>query len=327
MRGFVLHVRGVTTGAAAALLLAGCLPQTARVSPERVREAQESARQAIADERKIDAASISPRTIAVPPLRLAIADTALAPLSYGLADLLMSDLAQSSRLRVVDRVRLSALLRELDLAGSGRVDPATAPRVGKLVQARQLVVGSIGQRRGDGIVLDVRIADVLSGEVRSAVNATSSVEDILDAEKELVYRIFNQLGITVTAAERARIEQHRTRNIAALLAYSRGVLLDVQGNFEAAAQEYGRASALDAAFTAGGLRGRDSQGRPPSPIAAAGTPLTRAAAAATEHVNTTASFAPNRPGGGSVDPQISAITSARGTIIITVVLPMILPPR
>ncbi len=50
MRGFVLHVRGVTTGAAAALLLAGCLPQTARVSPERVREAQESARQAIADE-------------------------------------------------------------------------------------------------------------------------------------------------------------------------------------------------------------------------------------------------------------------------------------
>ncbi|HZI44674.1 MAG TPA: CsgG/HfaB family protein, partial [Ilumatobacter sp.] len=70
-------------------------------------------------------------------------DTALAPLAYALADLLMTDLARSAQLRIVDRLRLDALLREVRLVEAGRVDTATAPRVGRLVGARRLVIGAL----------------------------------------------------------------------------------------------------------------------------------------------------------------------------------------
>src|SRR5688500_6092548 len=110
----------------------------------RVAAADSAARAAIANERAIDAASLPARAVGVAPFAADPADTVATALAYGLADLLITDLSRSAALTVVDRLRADAVLRELRLAESGRVDSATAPRVGRLVGARRLVVGTVG---------------------------------------------------------------------------------------------------------------------------------------------------------------------------------------
>jgi hypothetical protein len=70
------------------------------------------------------------RSVASRRSPLSATDTLIAPLAYGLADLLITALQRSGQLQIVDRLRLDALLRETQLVEAGRVDRTTAPRVG-----------------------------------------------------------------------------------------------------------------------------------------------------------------------------------------------------
>lgn len=218
-------------------------------------EADSAAKAAIAAERSLDPATLPARSVGVAPLFVAGDDTALAPLGYGLADLLITDLARSAQLEVVDRVRVDALLQELHLAGSGRVDSTSAPRVGKLVGARRLVNGGLMRGPGSGIVITARVADAAQGTlVGQPITARTSLSDLLDAEKALAFRLFDALGVTLTPAERAAVEQRPTRYLAAFLAYSRGVRAEALGDLVAARAYYEDALAIDPGFRLASLR-------------------------------------------------------------------------
>ena len=282
-----------------------------RVNPARVAEAEEFARRAVANEQTRGAGdSLPERTVGVTPLRVSATDSSLQPLGYGLADLLMTDLAQSRSLRVVDRLRLDALLRELDLVTAGRVDGGTAPRVGRLVQARRLVVGSAAQQPGNQVMIEAGVADVATGELRTAVTATASLDDILDAEKELAFKLFDALGVQLTPAERLAVEQRATQNLAALLAYSRGVRFEVEGQFDAAASEYRNALRLDPGFSMAGTRLGGTQVR-----TSTSSPLARAANTVIAQVNTSIVEQLAAPPGGATDPiQTPRTVTIRVTI-------------
>jgi TolB-like protein len=276
-----------------ALAVGACNPAPpGAVTPERQRQAEEAAREAVAREKSLDVISLSPRSVGIPPFNVNVRDTTLTPLSYGLADLLVTDLARSSQLEVVDRVRLDAVLREIQLVQSGRVDTATAPRVGKLIQARQLVLGSLDQRAGSDLGLQARIADVASGKTRTAVSATAPVERILEAEKQLAFNLFDQLGVNLTPAERRNVEQLPTKDVQALLAYSRGVRYEIEGNYQAAGLEYGRAVQLDPQFQAAVTHLQEVQAPPATEVRAVGAgaesprpPAAWAATAVVDEIN------------------------------------------
>ncbi len=248
----------------ATLWLAACASSPPEgVSPKR-QEAEQAAKDAIANERALDVATLAPQSLGIPPFEVAASDTTLTALGYGLADLLTTDLARSGQLQVVDRLRLDAVLREIDLVESGRVDTATAPRVGRLVQARRLVLGDLTETPAGGLAIDAQVADVASGEVREAVAASAPLADILQAEKELAFRLFDQLGVTLTPAERGLVEQQPTKNIAALLAYSRGVRFEAEGRFGEARDAYQQAVQLDPGFQ-GAQEHLESVGGEPAP--------------------------------------------------------------
>jgi TolB-like protein len=275
-----------------ALGIAACRPApTGRPAPDRSSEAEIAARQAVATEVAIRADTFPLGSVGVSPFAVGAVDTLIAPLSYGLADLLVTDLAHSAQLRVVDRLRLDALLREISMVEAGRVDPATAPRVGRLVGARRLVVGALAQQ-GNRVEIQARVADVVTGDVRSAVTASASLNEILDAEKELAMRLFRELGVNLTPAEQRAVEARPTRNLAALLAYSRGVRYEVEGRYDAAASEYRGALRLDPTFTLAGARLTDVQARHTPPdtriatqAAQRGAQIARATGVAIERVN------------------------------------------
>ena len=301
----------------------GCRART-RSAPEPVTLAQTEARERIKIETQINAAALPERSVGVAPLAVSATDTTLAPLAYGLADLLMTDLAQSKQLVVVERLRMDALLRELSLVQSGRVDTATAPRVGKLLGARRLVVGALTQTPGNRVRVDARIAEVPTQQVRAAVSATTSVNDILDAEKELAFRLFRELNVNLSPAERRAVEQRPTRNLAALLAYSRGVRYEVEGQYASAVREYGTALRLDPGFVASQHRLNEVKAAAPSaarPAVIGGGQLDRAAGTAAGAVNRSyLGPAQDRVGGAAADP------SRNGAQIADVVIPVTVTP-
>jgi len=182
------------------------------------------------------------------------ADASLAPLGYAIADLLATDLARSAQLRLVERGRLGELLREIDLAQGGRVDSASAPRVGRLIRAQQLLLGALDTLPGGDLRLSVRIADVETGALDIALDARAPLADVLAAEKVVALRLFSAMGINLSPAERALVEARATLSVDALQAYGRGVQAAVLGDPRRATEEFEQALRFDPSFVQAGER-------------------------------------------------------------------------
>lgn len=89
-------------------------------------------------------------------------------LRLGLAEMLISDLAGSPGIEVVERGRINDLLGELDLQKTDKVDQGTAVQMGKLLGVERVVVGSyfalMGQFQLMGRVIDVQTGVVLGAD-------------------------------------------------------------------------------------------------------------------------------------------------------------------
>jgi TolB-like protein len=242
------HRLVVATGCLVALT--ACASTPLKRTTSLITDADQQAKQAIASENKIDAAKIPARSFAVTPFSVAQRDTLLTPLGFGLADLLSTDLARSPQLRLVERLHTDAILRELNLVDEGVTDPRGAPRIGKLVGARRILIGSIMSAGRGTVRLQARVVDVISGTVQELATADAPVERIIDAEKELAVLLFERLGITLTPAQRVLVEQRQTTQLAALVAYGRGVDAEARGDAVAALAAYEDAARIDVAFTA-----------------------------------------------------------------------------
>lgn len=305
----------------AAVCVAACsgtVPTTA------ARPASQNDQAAIAGERS---GTITRGTIGIPPFSTSGRDSTLTPLAYALADLVSTDLSRSKQVRIVERARFGEVLRELDLVSTGRVDSSTAPRVGRLVSAERLVFGSVATMPdGRTLRLGARIGDVERATVSRAVDASAPLNEILAAEKALVLRLFESLGVQLTPSERAAVEAQPTKNLSALLAYGRGVQRYYEGDFRGAAREFRNASRIDPGFR--DARGRELQVRSigaigtGTPVAIPGVrPLDGAISSAVDRLNRPLDLVTNvsRAVSTALDPSFP--TSQTGTIIITISRP------
>src|SRR5512135_1865136 len=101
------------------------------------------ARQALANEATLAAMPPESNTVAVMPFSYTGSDSAIQPLGRGMAQLLVTDLAKSRQIRVLERERMQAIVTELQLSDSARADPSAALRSGRLLRAAQVVQGSL----------------------------------------------------------------------------------------------------------------------------------------------------------------------------------------
>jgi tetratricopeptide (TPR) repeat protein len=223
------------------------------------RELAEDAKRAVQQERTLGAVAGSPTTIAVMPLRFSGVDSSLRPLERGVAELLTTDLARSPKLTVLERARIQAVVDELALQGSGRTDPATNVRAGRLLRAGRLVQGSILQLDGSQLRVDAAVVDVPTTQVRGVAQGSDQMEQLFALEKRIALELFDQLGVTLTVAERNAIEQRPTRSLAAFLAYSRGLTAEDEGRYDEASRFYRDAMRLDPGFDAALQRNRDAR--------------------------------------------------------------------
>ena len=100
-------------------------------------------------------------------------------LREGLADMLITDLAQSNRLTVLSRHQLETLLSRLETNRTGRIGFEDALNVARRSRAEALIIGSYGVL-GDEIVINLELHAVSSGQLLAADRlVTSRLSDVL----------------------------------------------------------------------------------------------------------------------------------------------------
>ena len=122
----------------------------------------------------------------------------LEPLREGLAQMLITDLAELPEIRVVERARLKAILEEHGLAASGKVDAASAARVGKLLGARDLVLGSFFDLAGT-LRIDARVVEVETGKIVRSVGVNGPAADFWGLERDLAAKLADTMRTALPA--------------------------------------------------------------------------------------------------------------------------------
>lgn len=107
----------------------------------------------------------------VMPFAYSASDPQYASSVTGLQDALTASLMQTSKIRLVERARVDAALKELQLASAGVVDSATAAQVGRQIGARYAVLGSITALSVNDEWRSVKIAEKTDRKVEVAAEA------------------------------------------------------------------------------------------------------------------------------------------------------------
>ena len=232
------------------------------------KEIQVAARAALAQEATLSQTPPETNTIAVFPFRYLGTNEEMRPLERGIAQLIVGDLGKVRSLKLLEREQVQALVDEMQLAASGRVDPATGARSGRLLRAQNVVQGSIQEPTPESVQLDANAINSVTASVAATGSAGGAMEQLLDAQKQVVFQLLDRLGIAVTPAERQALDERPTRDLQAFLLYSRGLAAEDAGDFGAAASLFSQAAARDPSFRDAGSRAAASS----SMSAASSTP-------------------------------------------------------
>ncbi|MBN1350509.1 hypothetical protein JXJ21_13925 [candidate division KSB1 bacterium] len=198
----------------------------------------------------------SPKTLAVLDFsnNSLIKKDEFSTLSKGIAEMFITELSQIELLTVVERQQLNSIVEEMSLSQSGLIDQGSQVKVGKIVGAHYLVLGSFMVAFGDKIRLDARIVHVETGRTLNAGKAEGKTKKILELISKLTKNVLKNLDIKLTKSEKAKLDETGDLSIEAVKAFSQGVDAEDHGDIAAAKKYYRQALQLDSKFTAAKIR-------------------------------------------------------------------------
>jgi TolB-like protein len=165
-------------------------------------------------------------------------------LRRGLAGMTISELAANPAVRVVERQQIQAILQEQHMATDGNVDQSTALRVGRLLNARYMVTGTLYDVRGN-FRIDARLFDVETSQILQTRRVNGRLENVFDLVSQLATQLMQAANLPplerrADAPPPARPATGApTQN--AVMAYSRAVLYADRGDTQRAVEQYRRA--------------------------------------------------------------------------------------
>lgn len=167
-------------------------------------------------------------------------------LEKGMAAMLISELAQNPAARLVDRDEIKKILDEQNLAKEGAVDAATAARIGKLVGAKYMVMGSFTDFYGKFRV-DARLVSVETSEILKVVRGDPKLEkreEVFRLLQSVAENLMKETKLPPLSAEQAKAVKARNVPTEALSYYSRALLYQDQGDKGKAADYFKKALAV-----------------------------------------------------------------------------------
>jgi curli biogenesis system outer membrane secretion channel CsgG len=161
------------------------------------------------------------------------------PLSKGIAEMLITELAASPQLQVVERDRLQKLLEEQNLSGSGRVDQQTAVQLGKILGARHMLMGGFVIDPKRNLRLDLRAVDVETSRVEYVETVSGKAEDVLSLISTLGSRVNSRLKLPpLPTARRTGHKTSKSDQLRAVMLLSRALNEEDRGNTSGAIALY-----------------------------------------------------------------------------------------
>ena len=190
-----------------------------------------------------------PVTIAVLPLTISgeSADS-LRPLARGLAAAVSYDLFQIKSIRVVERLRLDCIIRELALVDAGYTEKESSPRLGRFLGANKLVSGNLAFLGGAEVSVQSGILETSTAAYQPALQSEEQYARIWKLQKAMTFAIIDSLGLQLTPGERSNIEKIPTEKFPAFLAFSRGIDHLDRGEYEEANHYFTEAAKIDHGF-------------------------------------------------------------------------------
>ncbi len=189
-----------------------------------------------------------PRSVAVFPFRLVSDRQELQPLSVALADMMITDLSLAGGLTVLERTKIQTLLSEMALTEAGYTEASTGARAGRILQAEHVVQGAITTVGSETLEMSTQVRQTVRRETAGEFTGQEPLQQLFELEKQAVFHVLDALQVDLTPAEREAINENRTENIQAFLAYGRGLQAMDQGNYSEAARHFNQAVELDPDF-------------------------------------------------------------------------------
>ncbi len=169
-------------------------------------------------------------------------------LQKGIAGMLISELSANPAARVVEREEIQKLLEEQNLGASGRVDPQTAARVGKLVGARYVVLGSFIDFYGDFRV-DARLVNVETSEIVKVEKEQAQRDHLFQIIQSVAGRLMKDANLPSLPRQASDQRMNRQIPTEALTYYSRALLYQDRGQKDKAVEMYQKALAVFPEYT------------------------------------------------------------------------------
>jgi len=210
---------------------------------------QRSAEKAMQKEKQLQeagaVAKIEPNVVAVCYYQDFSPDKSMRAFQKGLAAMMITTFSKIKSIRVVERLRLQALLEEMALGMTGIVDQKTAPRVGRLVGAGRMVTGSLSL---GSIEATTNLTLTGSGLVEGSQGIFVERENFFDLPGQIVTAVAEIGQLKLSAAEKQAIGVPLTTSVDAVIALGLGLEALDAGNYLEAQQQFQVALSIDPNF-------------------------------------------------------------------------------
>ena len=164
------------------------------------------------------------------------------------AETLTTKLAEVRALSVIRRDEIQKVVRDRNLPATVLVDLEAAVKIGRILGAQSVVVGSFAAEWGQ-VRLDTRIVDVGTGQVLDTVKQNGAQAD-MDLPVSLAEKVVQTAGpaAKLSEEEKRKVADAPTASAEAYEAYGRGVDLAGEQRWKEAQAEFEKAVKLDPSF-------------------------------------------------------------------------------
>jgi TolB-like protein len=162
----------------------------------------------------------------------------LAPLSKGIQDLLIGELAANAGIRVVERDQIQKIIDELKLSQTDLADKATAVRIGKLLGAHHMVTGSFVVDSKGRMTLTTHVFATETSEIEfpnpssKDAQVKGKVDDFMDLINQLAGKLNTGLKLPNIPARVGEVRKEAAKKVPyeAIALYSKGLAAKDAGN-------------------------------------------------------------------------------------------------
>lgn len=122
----------------------------------------------------------------------------------GIMDVMITDLASSSKVRVVDRERVQKILEEQNLTKSGAIDATTAVKIGKLFGACYSVYGTYMRGPNGDQILTVHTTSNETGQIQNAIKEPAKGDNVMELIANASSKFISGMNVQACTGAAAR---------------------------------------------------------------------------------------------------------------------------